>query len=113
MASSSKSSTIKQDDNGTSDGECSDDEEMRLFVKRYHKYITRHGVKKSNNNLIKYIRKSNTLREDENKKEKSKGSSYNCGRADHYKLDCPLLKKDKGKGQQKKSSKPIRVYISW
>ncbi|XP_050915618.1 uncharacterized protein LOC127130693 [Lathyrus oleraceus] len=113
VASSSKSLTKEQDDSGTSDDECSDDEEMRLFVKRYHKYIKRNIVKHSDKNLINYIRHSNTSREDENKKQKSKGSCYNCGRAGYYKPDFSLLKKYKGKGHHKKSNKPKRAYIAW
>lgn len=39
VASSSKSLTKEQDDSETSDDECSGDEEMRIFVRRYYKYI--------------------------------------------------------------------------
>lgn len=69
-------------------------------------------MKCSDNNFINYIRQSNTSRQDENKKKKSKGSSYIYGRAGHYKPNCPLLKKDKEKGQQKKSRNPRRAYIA-
>lgn len=100
IASSSKSSTKEHD------------EEMGLFVKRYHKYIKRNGVN-SDKNIIKYRRQSNFSKQDENKKEKSRSSCYNYGKADHYKLDCPLLKNDKGKGQHIKSSKPKRAFIDW
>lgn len=113
MTSNSKSSTKEQDDSGTSDNECSDDEEMRLFVKRYHMYIKSNGVKHSDKNLINYRRQANSSKQDENKKEKFKGACFNCGKVGHYKLNCPLLKKDKGNGQYKKSSNPRRVYIAW
>lgn len=85
MASSSKSSTKKQDDSRASDDECLDDEEMRLFMKRYHKYIKRNGVKHSNKNLINYRRQVNSSKKDENKKEESKGSCFNRGKVGHYK----------------------------
>lgn len=38
-------------------------------------------------------------------------SCFNCGKHRHYKSDCPQLKKDKGKGQYKKSRKTVRAYI--
>lgn len=46
------------------------------------------------------------------RKKKSKGLCFNYGKVDHYKLDYPLLKKDKGNGQYKKSRKPRRAYIA-
>lgn len=85
---------------------------MRIFVRRYYNYIKKNGIKHSNKNLINYRRHSNTSMEYENKKENSKGSCYNCGRVGHYRLDCPLLMKDKGKDQQNKSSKFRRAYIT-
>lgn len=44
---------------------------------------------------------------------KYKDSCYHCGNIGHYKSDCPLIKKDKGKSQHKKSSKSRRAYIAW
>lgn len=70
MAYSSKPSNKEQNNSGTSDDECSDDEEMRIFVRRYCEYIKENGVKHSDKNLINYRRHSNTLREDENNKDK-------------------------------------------
>lgn len=56
ITSSSKSSTKEQDDSGTSDDECSDAEEIELFVKRYHKYIKKNWMKDSDKNIINYRR---------------------------------------------------------
>ncbi|XP_050895540.1 uncharacterized protein LOC127102179 [Lathyrus oleraceus] len=56
VASSSKSSTKEHDESRTSYNEKSDNEIMRFFVKRYHKYIKRNGVKHSDNNLINFRR---------------------------------------------------------
>lgn len=86
---------------------------MGLFFKRYHKYIKRNGVKHSDKNLINYRRQSNSTKQDENKKEKSKVLCYNYGKVGHYKPYYPFLKKDKGKSQHKKPSKPRRAHITW
>lgn len=95
VASSSKPSTKEHDERDVSDNEKSNGKEMRIFVRLYYKYIKKNGRKYSDKNLINYMRHSNTSMEDENKKEKSKGSCYNCGRVGHYKLDYASLKKDK------------------
>lgn len=60
MSSSSMSSTKEPDDSDSSNDDCLDDEEMELFVIRYHKYIKRNGLNYSDKNHINYIRKSNT-----------------------------------------------------
>lgn len=84
-----------------------------MFVRMYNKYIKRNGLKHFDKKRISYIRKLNTLIQDEGKKEKSIGSCYNYGRTDHYKRDFLLFNKDEEKGQQKKTSKRRRVYIAW
>lgn len=86
---------------------------MGLFVKRYHKYIKKNGVKHSDNNLINFIRQANSSNKDDNNKGKSKSSCFNYVKVKHYKSDCPQLKKDKDKGQYRKSSKPRRACIAW
>lgn len=86
---------------------------MRLFVKWYHKYIKRNEVNHSDKNLMNYRKQENSSKQYDNKKGKSKGPCFNCGKSGRYKANCPLLKKNKGKGQCKKSIKPIRAYIAW
>ncbi|KAI5383033.1 hypothetical protein KIW84_070437 [Lathyrus oleraceus] len=91
VASSSKSPNKEQSDSDSSSDEDSDDEEMGLFIRRQSK-----GSK-----------------QEENKKDKAKGSCFNCGKVGHYKSDCPQLKKDKGKAPPKKYNKQRRAYIAW
>jgi hypothetical protein len=86
---------------------------MGVFVKRYHRYIRKNGVKHSDKNLIKIRRISNSSKEDENKKGKLISSCYNYGKAGHYRSEHPMIKKDKEKGHHKKSSKSRRVYVTW
>ncbi|XP_050919337.1 uncharacterized protein LOC127136866 [Lathyrus oleraceus] len=92
-ASSSKSSTNDTRESESSDNDTDSDEDMGLFVRR---------------------RQSKFSNQEERKATKSRGLCYNCGKADHYKPDYPLLKKDKGKDKHhKKSSKDRRAYIAW
>ncbi|XP_050915969.1 uncharacterized protein LOC127131073 [Lathyrus oleraceus] len=117
----------------------SDDEDMRLFVKRYNRHIWKHEVKNSdpNNkeiglfvkryqryirknevnlydkNLTKFGRVAKASREDENKKGKYRSSCYNYGEFGHYRPKCPNIKKDKENEHHKKSSKSRRAYGTW
>ena len=113
MASSSKSSQKEQSDNDSSSDEDSDDEEMVLFVRRYNRFIRKNGIKHSDKNLIKFRKQSKEPRQEENKKYRGKGPCFNCGKTGHYKPDCPMMKKDKGKAPPKKFNKQRRAYIAW
>lgn len=89
VASSSKSTIKKHDESESSDMEKLGDEEIRRFVKGYHKYIEINGEKHSENNFINFRIHVNFSKPDENKKGKSKDSCFNCGKAKNYKLDYP------------------------
>lgn len=88
-------------------------EDMELFVRRYNLYLRKNEVQHLDKNLVNYRRQSKFLNREEGKTNKSKGSCYNYGKAVHYKTDCPLLKKDKGRDKRhKKSSNFRRAYIA-
>lgn len=96
--SSLKPSYIEKSDYKTRDYKNFDDEDMRLFVKRYQRYISMIEVKHSDKNLTKLRRVAKASREDENKKGKFRSSCYNYGEFGHYILKYPKIKKDKEKG---------------
>src|SRR4051812_39401699 len=112
-ASSSKTSRQELEDSDTSNDEDSDDEKMGLFVRRYNKYLKKNGAKHSDKGLINYRKQSNKFKQDDNNKGKIKGPCFNCGKAGHYKPDCPYLKKEKEKNQSKLHNKSKRGYIAW
>ena len=108
---SSKSSKEEQNkNNDSSDDEILDGEEMGLFVRKYNRYIQKNGVKHSDNNLMKFRRKSSPIKEENNKKDKGNVIFYECGKPGHYKPNCPSLAKNKGKGQRNKSR---QAYVTW
>src|SRR3954471_7932954 len=70
-------------------------------------------IKHSDKGLINYRNQSNKFKQDDNNKGKIKGPCFNCGKAGHYKPDCPYLKKEKEKNQSKGHNKSKRAYIAW
>jgi hypothetical protein len=113
-ASSSKSSTSISCPSESSDDDESPDEDMDLFVRKYNIFLRKNEIQHLDKNLINYRRHSQPSKQDESKKPKSRGSCYHCGKPDHYKSDCPYLKKDKAKANnQKKPTKARRAYIVW
>src|SRR3954466_6051918 len=112
-ASSSKTSRQELKDNETSNDEEYDDEDMGLFVRRYNKYLKKNGAKHSNKGLINYRKQSTKFKQDDNNKGKIKELCFNCGKAGHYKPDCPYLEKEKEKNQSKSHRKYKRAYIAW
>ncbi|XP_050908819.1 uncharacterized protein LOC127122544 [Lathyrus oleraceus] len=90
-----------------------DDKEIGLFVRRYQRYIKKNGVNHYDKNLTKFVRVAKASREDENKKGKLRISCYNYGEFGHYRLECPKINKDRENGHHKKSSKSSRAYGIW
>jgi len=94
FSSKASSSIVSEGDSG---GESPNEEDMVLFVKRFNRYIKKHGLRSSDKNS----RRSQT------KGENSKGeiglSCFGCGKVGHLRSECPDLIKSKGG----------RAYIAW
>jgi len=105
-ASSSKSSSYITSE-GDSRGESPNEEDMVLFVKRFNRYIKKHGLRRSD----KASRKSQTR--GENNKEENGPSCFGCGKVGHLRSECPELIKSKGKTSSSDKSKGRRAYIAW
>ena len=73
------------------DDKISDDDDVRLFVKRYQRYIRKNKVKHSEENLAKFRKESKSSKDGENRKGKFRSSCYNYGEIDHYRLECPMI----------------------
>src|ERR1043165_7750353 len=87
---------------------------MGVFVRKYHKYLRKNEMQHSEKNIVNYRQQSKTSKQDDDKKSKSRGSCFNCEKPGHYKPDCPLLKRDKGKDKfQRIPNKARRAYIAW
>lgn len=105
----SKSSQNKQSHCETKDEKYYDEEDMSLFIKKFNRYIWKHGDKYSEKNKTKSKRLFNSLEEDENKKSKPRSSYYNYGKVGHYRPEFPMKKK----GHHKKSRKSRRAHVAW
>lgn len=87
---------------------------MRLFIRKYNRYLRKNEIQHSDNNLIDYRCQAKPNKQYESKRSNSIGSCYNYGKLDHYKSDCPLLKKNNANDKfQKKPTKARRAYIAW
>lgn len=112
--SNSNPSHNKQSDCETKDDKYFDEEDLGLFIKKFNRYMWKHGDKYSEKNQSKSRRLSNFSKEDENKKGNPRSLCYNRGKASHYRPKYPMSKKDlKKKYHHKKSSKSRRVYVAW
>jgi len=69
------------------------EEEMRLFVRRYNCFIKRNRLKHNDKNLVNFMKASRRGKESE--KDEKVVSCYGCGNIGHYKNECPKLTKDK------------------
>jgi len=103
-ASSSKdsSSTTSEGDSGR---ESPNEEDMVLFVKRFIRYIKKHGLRRSD----KSSRKSQTR--GSNNKEENGPSCFGCGKVGHLRSECPELIKSKGKASSSDKPKGRRTIL--
>ena len=101
-ASSSKASLSI---NGDSDSgyDLPSEEEMRLFVRCFNRYIQKNGLRRSDKSMNS--RKTQLKREGVKK--------YGCGKSGHLKSECPELIKTRGKSKSSDKSKGRRAYIAW
>jgi len=105
-ASSSKASSSSngEDDSG---GELTNEEDMVLFVKRFNRYIKKHGLRRSDKDPKRAQIKG------ENSKEENGPSCFGCGKVGHLKGECPELIKSNGRARSSDKSKGISAYIAW
>jgi len=87
------------------------EEEMRLFVRRYNRYIERNDLKHNDKNLVNF--RKTLLKGKESEKEEKIVSCFGCGKVGHYKNEYPELTKGKGKSNSNRSSRGRRAYIAW
>lgn len=80
------------------DAKNSNDDDVRMFIKRYQRYIWKNKVNHSKGNLAKFGKESKSSKDGENRKFKFRSSCYNCGEIGHYRPKCPMIKKYKEKG---------------
>jgi len=92
---------------GNSGGESPNEEDMILFMKRFNRYIKKHGLRRSDKNS----RRSQT--KGENAKDENGLSCFGCGKVGHLKSECPNLMKSKGKASPSDKSRGRRDYIAW
>ena len=103
-SSNANSSIISE---GDSEGESPNEEDMVLFMKRFNRYIKKHGLRRND----KKSRRSQT--KGENSKEENGLSCFGCGKIGHLRSECPNLIKSKGKASSSDKSKGKRAYIAW
>ncbi|KAK2435260.1 hypothetical protein QL285_020334 [Trifolium repens] len=86
---------------------------MRLFVRRYNRYVRKNGIRHSDENLKKYRKDSGYHQRNEDARHSKKGICYECGQVGHYKPDCPNLKrKEKESSSNKRRSKGKKAYVA-
>lgn len=89
---------------------------MRMFIRRYNRYIRKIGIKHSNKNLMKFIKFIPQKKWDDKKKEERLVTCFECGKPEHIKIDCPSLVKRKGKqplyNMKIKNAKDSIAYIA-
>jgi hypothetical protein len=97
-SSKSNSSSNGEDDSG---GESPNEEDMVLFVKRFNRYIKKHG-----------LRQSDKAPKREQTKEENVPSCFGCSKVGHLKSECPELIKSKGRERSSDKSKGRSTYIA-
>jgi len=80
---------------------------MVLSVKRFNRYIKKHGLRRGN----KTSRRSQT--KGENSKEENGLSCFGYGKVGHLRSECLELIKSKGKASSSDKSKGRKAYIAW
>lgn len=80
---------------------------MVLFVKRFKRYIKKHGLRRSDK-----VPKRTQIK-GENSKEENGPSCFGCGKVCHLKSECPELIKFKGRARSSYKSKGRSSYIAW
>jgi len=101
------SSNIGEVDSG---GESPYEEDMVLFVKRFNRYIKKHGLRRSdkNSSSSRKLQTKGEISKDENDL-----SCVGCGKVGHLRSQCPDLIKPKGKASSSDKSRGRRAYIAW
>ena len=102
-----KASAKRSDETEEEITKSSDNENLNLLVKRFRKYLKRKSIK---GNQTRYISKRNYSSNTSN------FSCYNCGKQGHMKIECPSIKKEKEKFDDRKKvkkAKERRAYIAW
>lgn len=60
-----------------------------------------------------FKRQPSSSKDEDNKKDKTKGICYECEKLGHYRLDCLSLANKKGKSQQNNFMKSRKTYVAW
>jgi len=88
-------------------GELPNEEDMVLFVKRFNRYIKKHGLRRSAK-----VPKRPQIK-GETSKEENGLNYFGCGKVGHLKSECPELIKSKGRARSSDKSRGRSAYIAW
>ena len=62
---------------------------------------------------MKFIIQSKSSKDEDNKKDKEKGTWYECRKSGHYRPECPSLDNKKGKCQRNNPKSSRMAYVAW
>jgi len=108
-ASSSKASSSIMGEHD-SEEESPNEEDMVLFVKRFNRYIKKHGLRRSDKNSLSLKRSQS---KGETSKDENGLSFFGCDKVGHLRSECPDLIKSKGKASSSDKSKGRKAHIAW